>query len=70
MGWKIRFRGHSREKPIYRGDCLKRLGQFADLRGAWQERGGCFWEGIDMPMHTMIWDNELINKKINSYISQ
>ena len=37
---KIHFRGHSREQPIYRGDCLKRLGQFADLRGAWQERGG------------------------------
>ena len=37
---KIHFRGHSREQPIYRGDCLKRLGQFADLRGASQERGG------------------------------
>ena len=37
---KIHFREHSREQAIYRGDCLKRLGQFADLRGASQERGG------------------------------
>ena len=32
------------------------LGQFADLRGAWQERGGVFqWGegGVDTPMHTM-----------------
>ena len=39
--------GGGQEKPIYRGGCLKIagcLGQFADLRGAWQERGvWCFW---------------------------
>ena len=29
-------------------------GQFADLRGAWQERGGgVFQGGIDTPMPTM-----------------
>ena len=28
------------------------LGQFADLRGAWQERGGGVFEGVDMQMHT------------------
>ena len=30
------------------GDCLKRgggLGQFANLRGVWQERGGGAFEG-------------------------
>ena len=29
------------------GDCLKRgeLGQFQDLRGAWQKRGGDVFEG-------------------------
>ena len=33
------MKGH--EKLIYRGDCQKRgLGQFADLRGVWQKRGG------------------------------
>ena len=35
----------------------KRLGQFVNLRGAWQERGdGVFderGEGGDTPMHTM-----------------
>ena len=42
------------------GDCLKRgLGQFADLRGARQERRrGLFLGGgggaVDTPMHTMI----------------
>ena len=37
------------------GDCLKRegLGQFADLRWAWQGRGGGGLEGVDSPMHTM-----------------
>ena len=35
------LRGRVHEKPIYRGDYLKRgLGQFADLAGwTWQERG-------------------------------
>ena len=35
------------EKPIWRGDCRKMgwLGQFVDLRGAWQERGGGVFEG-------------------------
>ena len=30
------------EKPIQRGELPKKggLGQFADLRGVWQERGG------------------------------
>ena len=35
--------GEFRKKLIEgRGDCLKKcgLGQFEDLRGAWQERGG------------------------------
>ena len=51
--------GGVNEKPILRGNCLKRrgggLGQFADLRrGAWQERGGqCFWGQVNTPMHTM-----------------
>ena len=37
---KSDFYGEGFTKKIYRGDCLKRLGQFADLRGAWQDRGG------------------------------
>ena len=46
------------EKPIYRGNCLKRaLGQFPDLRrgGAWQKTGGWCFEGdkVDTLMHTM-----------------
>ena len=45
--WKIQFLGSGgHEKPIYRGgNCLKRgLGQFANLRGAWQKRGGGVFE--------------------------
>ena len=45
------FRGGSSQKERYRGgDCLKRwgggggVGQFEDLRGAWQERGGGVFE--------------------------
>ena len=43
-------------KSQYRGgDCLKReLGQFTDLRGAWKERAGVFFKGVDAPMHTMV----------------
>ena len=30
------------------------VGQFVDLRGAWQEReGGVFEDGVDTLMHTM-----------------
>ena len=29
------------------------LGEFADLKGGWQERGGGVFErGVDTPMHT------------------
>ena len=57
---EIFFRG-DHEKPIYRGELLKRgpwTGQFADLRGGtWQkQRGGVFHGGgvIDTPMYTVI----------------
>lgn len=35
--WGVAVNG----KPIYKGDCLKRVGlwQFAYLKGAWQKRG-------------------------------
>ena len=29
------------------------LGQFADLRGAWEERGGGVFEGGLIPKHTL-----------------
>ena len=40
--------------------------QFADLRGAWQDRGGCcFWGGVDTLMHTMpIFDDYPPSKNI------
>ena len=45
--WNIRLLGRrGLEKPIYRGYLPKRgtggrgLGQFPDLRGSWQKRGG------------------------------
>ena len=38
------------EKPIYRGNWLKRgLGQFTDLRGGLARKSG-----VDTPMHTML----------------
>ena len=43
------------------GGLLKKggLGQFADLRGTWQEReDGVFEEGVDTPMHTLGGDYE------------
>ena len=47
--WKIQLSegGGVHEKPIQRGELPKRggLGQFVDLRGAWQERGGGVLEG-------------------------
>ena len=37
--WKKWIFKGVQEKPIYRGNCLKRgLGQFADLEGAWQKK--------------------------------
>ena len=45
------------------GNCLKRqrLGQFADLRGAWQKEGGVFeGGGVDIPMHAMVYSNLLV----------
>ena len=42
------------EKTICSVDCLKRgFGQFADLRGAWQERGGGVFEGGLIPQCTL-----------------
>ena len=48
--WKIQlFGGGSlRKTNIEQG-----LGQFADLRGVWQERVGGILEEVDTTMHTM-----------------
>ena len=48
------FRG-VHKKPIYRGELPKKggLGQFADLRGAWQKRGGVFLSGGLIPQFTL-----------------
>ena len=45
--WKIRFLGGEGSRKTKRGNCLKRerLGQFADLRGAWRKKGGVFLRG-------------------------
>ena len=45
---KSDFRREVMEKPIYRGDCLKRgFGQFADLRGGLaKKRGMVFLRGV------------------------
>ena len=54
MGWGGRG---VHEKPIYRGDCLKKLGMdsFQILEGAWQEKVGGGGVGGDTPMHTVIY---------------
>ena len=45
--WKIQFLGGVHEKPIYRGDCLKRVGldSLQIQWGSWQEREGVFLRG-------------------------
>ena len=44
--WKIRLLGGGLEKWYVGGIAWKGvLGQFVDLRGAWQERGGGVFEG-------------------------
>ena len=50
------FRGRFHEKPIYRGNCLKRgkPGQFEDLREVCKKEGVVFLRmEVDTPMHTM-----------------
>ena len=48
--WKIRLLGGGcLEKPIYRGDCLKKRGW--DNLLIWG--GGGVWGGVDIPMPTM-----------------
>ena len=57
--WKIWLLGEGKggtRKTNIEGGLPKKEGgleQFADLRGAWQERGGVFLRGVDTPMHTM-----------------
>ena len=63
--------GGGHEKPIYRGDCLKR-GPWTICRfkgGPWQERGagGGVFEGeggVDAPMQTM----NILSTKINKTV--
>ena len=53
---KIRLLGRGFTKNQYREWIAYKggLGQFADLRGAWQERGGgVFEERVDTLIHTM-----------------
>ena len=49
--------GGVQEKPIYRGNCLKRggLGQFADLSGKPGKKEGV----VDTPVHFMVFTSEL-----------
>ena len=65
--WKIQLlEGGAHEKSIKRGGLPKKggLGQFADLRAAWQERGGGVLEGVDTPMRTMSYP-----KNIDTYLN-
>ena len=40
---------------------------FADLRGGLaKKRGGCFWGGVEIPMHTMSWRSLLIDTNIQT----
>ena len=53
-------RGSSQKTDIEGGDCLKRgLGQFADLRGAWQEKGGGVFDEGFIPQCTLwLWKSQ------------
>ena len=56
--WKIKFlgRGVAKKKKIYiyiySGELPGGIGQFADLRGAWEKMA--IFEGVDTPMYTMV----------------
>ena len=52
--WKnLSFRWGFTKNQYIGGIAWKRgLGQFADFRGAWQERGGVFEGGVDTPVYT------------------
>ena len=54
--WKVRPLDGVHKKQYRWWDCLKREGdgEFANLRGAWQEEGGNVFEGFDTPMHAMV----------------
>ena len=71
--WKIWLLGEEvHRKPRERGgDCLKGgLGQFADLRGTWQERGGGVFEGGWHPNAYYELNNLIISsKKIWSFMN-
>ena len=53
--WKVRFLGEGYTKNQYiGGSCLKKgVGQFADLRGAWQKEGDSVFEGVLIPQFTL-----------------
>ena len=52
------------EKPIYRGDCLKRgvwtVCRFKRRGLGKKKRGGIFEEGVDIPMHIMEQENTVL----------
>ena len=69
--WKIRNLGGVHEKPIYRGNCLKKgLGQFAGLReGLAKKEGAGVFEGVETRMYTMAYDRTYdINKMWTVYV--
>ena len=61
-GWLLGIRGGGgHEKPIYRGDCLKRggldsfqMGEGTRGGGFARKRGGVFEGGVDTPMHNIV----------------
>ena len=65
---KKTFREGVQEKPIKKGDCLKRgHGQFGNLRGgAWQERGGGVFEGGGGWYPNAHYENAKHSHRINS----
>ena len=40
-------------KKIYRGNCLRQFGQFADLRRGLVKKKVVFLRGVDTPTHNM-----------------
>ena len=52
--WKIQFLGEVHEKTIYKRDCLKRAGQFSNLKEGLAKKRGVFSMGVDTPMSSIL----------------
>ena len=70
--WKIWFLGGCMKNQYIGGEMPKMRGleclQIWNVcrGGLAKKRGGCFWGGVEIPMHTMSWRSLLIDTNIQT----